>query len=454
MDFTGIVAEYDPFHNGHAAQLAAVRAAGAQCIAVCMSSGAVQRGGVPILPESVRVRAALDAGADLVVALPAPYACATAEQFAAAGVHLLAALGCDTLAFGAETPDAAALLDTARLLDGEELNARIRQNLATGMTYAAARAAAADALHPGTGGLLRTPNNILGIEYCKALLGQNAPLRPVTIRREGSAHDGTLAPDTHPSASGLRALLRQGKREEALSLLPPAVARAYELEEAAGRAPVFWENSHRAILARLRSMTAADFAALACPRGWQVLAADLPEHGARRGDGVPLDPWHAAPELRALLGYAKGRWQHTALRCTSLGAWFSLLAFAGERLEQALFVSPVVDMEGLIRDMMGWAGVSEAQLEAAGELDTPFGETLSWPYLQYVRAHPVSRWPTPTALLYASGDAMLRRTAVEDFARRFGGALTVLEGGEHWFHTPEQLAALHRWESDVLEQMK
>ena len=107
MDFTGIIAEYDPFHNGHAAQLAAVRAAGAQCIAVCMSSGAVQRGGVPILPESVRVRAALDAGADLVVALPAPYACATAEQFAAAGVHLLAALGCDTLAFGAETPDAA-----------------------------------------------------------------------------------------------------------------------------------------------------------------------------------------------------------------------------------------------------------------------------------------------------------------------------------------------------------
>ena len=60
-----------------------------------------------------------------------------------------------------------------------------------------------------------------------------------------------------------------------------------------------------------------------------MLAADLPEHGARRGDGVPLDPWHAAPELRALLGYAKGRWQHTALRCTSLGAWFSLLAFAG-----------------------------------------------------------------------------------------------------------------------------
>ena len=155
-----------------------------------MSSGAVQRGGVPILPESVRVRAALDAGADLVVALPAPYACATAEQFAAAGVHLLAALGCDTLAFGAETPDAAALLDTARLLDGEELNARIRQNLAIGMTYAAARAAAADALHPGTGGLLRTPNNILGIEYCKAILHRHAALTPLALPRLGAAHGG------------------------------------------------------------------------------------------------------------------------------------------------------------------------------------------------------------------------------------------------------------------------
>ena len=209
MDFTGIVAEYDPFHNGHAAQLAAVRAAGAQCIAVCMSSGAVQRGGVPILPESVRVRAALDAGADLVVALPAPYACATAEQFAAAGVHLLAALGCDTLAFGAETPDAAALLDTARLLDGEELNARIRQNLATGMTYAAARAAAADALHPGTGGLLRTPNNILGIEYCKAILHRHAALTPLALPRLGAAHGGGAgahAGTPMASASFLRGL--------------------------------------------------------------------------------------------------------------------------------------------------------------------------------------------------------------------------------------------------------
>ena len=163
---------------------------------------------------------------------------------------------------------------------------RLREELPGAVSFAAARQRALTGLLPEEdAALLESPNNILGIEYCKALLGQNAPIRPVTIRREGSAHDGALAPDTHPSASGLRALLRQGKREEALSLLPPAMARAYELEEAAGRAPVFWENSHRAILARLRSMTAADFAALDQGREglWNRLydasraAASLPE---------------------------------------------------------------------------------------------------------------------------------------------------------------------------------
>ena len=260
MDFTGIIAEYDPFHNGHAAQLAAVRAAGAQCIAVCMSSGAVQRGGVPILPESVRVRAALDAGADLVVALPAPYACATAEQFAAAGVHLLAALGCDTLAFGAETPDAAALLDTARLLDGEELNARIRQNLATGMTYAAARAAAADALRPGMGELLRTPNNILGIEYCKAILAQGAALTPLALPRLGASHGGGAGEHggtLMASASYLRSL----PRPDWEPFVPAEAAALYGKADAEG---LLLDNAkfETAVLALLRMQNPENFAQL------------------------------------------------------------------------------------------------------------------------------------------------------------------------------------------------
>lgn len=260
MQFAGIIAEYDPFHNGHAAQLAAVRAAGAQCIAVCMSSGAVQRGGVPILPEKVRVRAALAAGADIVIALPAPYAASSAEQFAAAGVHLLAALGCDTLAFGAETPDAQALLDAARLLQRKEINTLLRKNLATGMTYAAARAAAADALRPGMGELLRTPNNILGIEYCKAILAQGAALTPLALPRLGASHGGGAGEHggtLMASASYLRSL----PRPDWEPFVPAEAAALYGKADAEG---LLLDNAkfETAVLALLRMQNPEKFAQL------------------------------------------------------------------------------------------------------------------------------------------------------------------------------------------------
>lgn len=258
MEFAGIIAEYDPFHNGHAAQLRQVKLAGAACVAVCLSSGAVQRGGVPILPESVRVRAALDAGADLVIALPAPYACATAEQFAAAGVRLLAALGCDTLAFGAETPDAALLLQAAALLQTEEINTQLRQNLATGMTYAAARAAAADTVAPGMGALLRTPNNILGIEYCKAILAQKAPLTPLALPRLGAAHGGGAGEhDGTPMASA--SYLRTLPQPDWEPFVPPAAAQLYGKAAAEGLLadPAKVET---ALLALLRMQDPARFA--------------------------------------------------------------------------------------------------------------------------------------------------------------------------------------------------
>ena len=195
MNFVGIIAEYDPFHSGHALQLRMLRQRGASTIAVCMSTGVVQRGGVPILPEAVRVRAALAAGADLVVALPAPYANASAEQFAAGGVHLLAALGCDTLAFGAETPEPAPLQAAAAALCSAAFPAALRSQLESGLPFAAARAAAAETLCPGAADLLQTPNNILGIEYCKALLRLNSRICPVTIRREGMGYHETTVPE-------------------------------------------------------------------------------------------------------------------------------------------------------------------------------------------------------------------------------------------------------------------
>ncbi len=105
-------------------------------------------------------------------------------------------------------------------------------------------------------------------------------------------------------------------------------------------------------------------------------------------------------------------------------------------------------MERLIRRMMGWAGVSEEQLEREQTIPTAFGETLSWPYYCYAREHPVTRWNAPTAILYAGRDDLTERGTVDDFAARFHCRLTVMEDGEHWFHTPEQLAVLDRWTAE------
>ena len=132
MKFAGIIAEYDPFHNGHAWQLAQAKALEAQHVAVAMSCGLTQRGALPLLPETVRVQAALQCGADLIFALPAPCACAGAEAFARAGVRILAAAGCDALVFGAEMPDAALLMEAARVLCSTAYRTELKRQLAAG----------------------------------------------------------------------------------------------------------------------------------------------------------------------------------------------------------------------------------------------------------------------------------------------------------------------------------
>ncbi|MDO5548214.1 MAG: alpha/beta hydrolase [Eubacteriales bacterium] len=186
-------------------------------------------------------------------------------------------------------------------------------------------------------------------------------------------------------------------------------------------------------------------AELVHPHGWQVMSIDLPEHGERKDKKTPLVPGTVVPELNAVLTFLRGHWAQIGLYANSIGAYFSLLAFSEERLAQSLFVSPVLDMTKLIETMMGWAGVTSERLEAEGEIPTAFGETLSWEYFCYAKAHPVSRWDTPTEILYAGTDTLTARDTVDDFSRRFGCGLTVMEDGEHWFHTEEQVAFLRGW---------
>ena len=120
-----------------------------------------------------------------------------------------------------------------------------------------------------------------------------------------------------------------------------------------------------------------------------------------------------------------------------------MLAFAAP--DRALLVSPILDMEGLILTMMGWAGVTEEQLRKQGEIATSFGQTLSWKYLRWAREHPAHDWTCPVRILYGSRDNMTSRRTMDEFVRRHGAKLTVMEGGEHWFHTEEQLQFLNAW---------
>lgn len=195
---------------------------------------------------------------------------------------------------------------------------------------------------------------------------------------------------------------------------------------------------------------AVSFAALACPKGYQVLSIDLPGHGQRQAEMERFVPWEVVPELQAVQCYLQQRWKHISLYANSIAAYFAMLSFRETRLERCFFVSPIVDMTLLISSMMEWAGVTEEVLRRAGEIATSFGETLSWRYRTYAQEHPITQWNCPTAILYAGGDHLTPRHTIQEFAGRFGCKLAVMEQGEHWFHTQQQLDVLHQWLQQTL----
>ena len=262
----GIIIEYNPLHHGHLWLLEETRRLLGPETAVIgvMSGDFVQRGDFAILRRQARAKAAVESGVDLVLELPLPWAVGSAERFADGGVQVLLGTGLVTdLAFGSECGDADALRRVAEALLSPKLNEFIRRELTRGDSFAAARQRALAALlRPEDAALLESPNNILGVEYCKALLRRESAIRALTVRRRGTGYHGTELEGGLASATLLRSLLRDGERERALDLMAPAMKDAYLEEETAGRAPVFRETCQRAILARLRSMSEADFAAL------------------------------------------------------------------------------------------------------------------------------------------------------------------------------------------------
>ena len=155
-------------------------------------------------------------------------------------------------------------------------------------------------------------------------------------------------------------------------------------------------------------------------------------------------PWEAGEEIRAAVLALGSRYDGVVLIANSIGAFYSLYADLDCLVREAYFISPVVDMEWLISGMMARAGVTEDELRGAGEIRIPSGELLSWEYLSFVRSRPVL-WHVPTRILYGGRDLLTSRETVEAFAERHGASLTVMEEGEHWFHTEEQMAFLDAW---------
>ena len=248
MKTIGIIAEYNPFHRGHEAQLRTLRDRfGEDCAVVVALGGCfTQRGEAALFTKYARAEATVRCGADLVLELSLPWAASSAEGFSRGGVGVLNALGCvETLAFGSECADLGRLRAIADLTGDGCFDGLLREALAAGVGFAEARQRALEKLAGEALPELKARNDILAVEYLRALRAQGSPMEPLALPRFGE----------FPPASALR------KKADFLSDLPEGAAEVFRREAALGRRSEA-ERLDGAILARLRSMTPAELAAL------------------------------------------------------------------------------------------------------------------------------------------------------------------------------------------------
>ena len=267
----GIIAEYNPFHRGHRWQIQTLRrllGADAAVVAV-MSGNFVQRGDFAVLEKRARAECALLGGADLVLELPITSCLSSAEGSAARGVEILSRL-CTHLCFGAETEQQEEIMETAQVLNSPAFSPALREHLQKGLSFPAARQAALESLG-ASAHLLTKPNNILGVEYCKAILAQNSDLIPLPIHRPGDYHAADPHPE-NPSATALR--LKMESAGDWQSFVPEKAREILAQGQLHTRLA-----GEKAMLYRLRTMTDAEFEAL--PYGSEGLWRKL-MHAARQ----------------------------------------------------------------------------------------------------------------------------------------------------------------------------
>lgn len=170
----------------------------------------------------------------------------------------------------------------------------------------------------------------------------------------------------------------------------------------------------------------------------------FPEYAVLGLDYKTFTPWETGKEIHEAVKDLKSKYENIILIANSIGAFFSMNAQIENLIKKAYFISPIVNMEKLICNMMSWANVSEEELKSRKVIPTDFGEDLSWDYLQYVKNHPV-KWNVATKILYGEKDNLTSFETMKAFADSHKACLTVMKGGEHWFHTEEQMAFLDKW---------
>ena len=181
-------------------------------------------------------------------------------------------------------------------------------------------------------------------------------------------------------------------------------------------------------------------------KGYQLFSFDLPEHGERKDNKNYLcKVQNCVNDLKQIIEYAKKNYDEINLWACSMGAYFSLLAYKDEDIKSCLFLSPVVNMKIIIDNMMLWSNTTEEKLKAKQEINTEFGQTLYWDYYKYVKENPIVNWNKETYILYGSKDNMQEQSIIQDFSNKFNCKLSILENGEHYFHTEKQLDYYKSW---------
>ena len=341
MRIVGIIAEYNPFHNGHAWQIEQLRQRGFDAVVCVCSPGVVQRGEPAMLPTPVRTAAALAGGADLVISLPAPYAVLSSEGFAAAGVALLTALGCvDTLCFGVEKGRTEEFTWVAEVLEGADFPPLLREKLDAGLPLPAARAAAAGQLCPGAGAMLQEGNALLGVDYCRAILRQKSGLVPLALPRMGAAHDAPLEQAGTMGAPPPEQWEAPQKKSPALPSESAAQVKhaplRFENTAGAEAVPGLADASKKkyASASALRALAGREGAAALAP---YVPAACLALYKQAEAEGAWIDDnafsaaalsrlrMLSAQQLRCVRGAAEGLEHRLAAAIRSAGTWDALI---------------------------------------------------------------------------------------------------------------------------------